>query len=376
MFGVGATRDMQIPIISVRGDPYTRGLQHGSQAKDLISRNISYYLHLWKTYLGMGRGEVLAQAGEFIPHIEAYDREIMEELRGMADGAEASLEEVVALNSRYELVWARMAEHVGRGECTSVAVAPEASSSGQTLMGQNWDYKPRLSGQCIILEILQDGGPNIVTHVEAGTVGKMGMNSAGIGLCINALISDRDRFAPKTPILAICRGILNAWSLSDALGAVLSARRSVSANLLISHEEGEMIDLEITPDEVGFIYPDRGVLVHSNHFIALRSRGIKDRGISLCPDTLIRFERAKRLISRRIGNIDVETLKEIFRDHFNWPNSICRHEDIRFHQDLQLKTLASMVMNLNERTIYISNGPPCENEYLELKFGSIKKEDF
>lgn len=361
-------RDRSLPLISVSGDAYTRGVRHGSQAKGLIQENISYYLHLWKVYSKMDRGLVLDQARRFIPAIEGYDSEIMEEIRGIADGAGVSLEEVVALNSRYEFIWSKMAvEHGRAGGCTSIAVAPDATSNGHTLIGQNWDYKPQLSGRCIILDIAQDGGPNIVTHVEAGTVAKMGLNSEGIGLCINALVSDRDRFAPKTPILAICRGILNSRSLSDAIGAVISAERSVSANFLIAHGEGEIIDLEITPEDVGFIYPERGILTHSNHFIDLRGRGIIDRVITICPDTLIRAERAKRLLSSRMGKIDVEALKETLRDHFNWPNSICRHEDPRFHQDLQLKTLASMIMDLNKRTIHISNGPPCENEYKNLE---------
>lgn len=108
-------------------------------------------------------------------------------------------------------------------------------------------------------------------------------------------------------------------------------------------------------------------MTHSNHFMDLRGRGIIDRVISICPDTLIRAERARRLISGRMRKIDIETLKDTLRDHFNWPNSICRHEDPRFHQDLQLKTLTSMIMDLNERTIHISNGSPCENEYKNLK---------
>lgn len=367
--------DGPFPIISVSGDAYNRGVEHGSQARELIKENISYYLHLWKAYSKMERGLVLDQARGFIPAIERYDGEIMEEIRGIADGAGVSLEEVVALNSRYEFIWSKMAvEQAGVGGCTSVAVAPEASSTGHTLIGQNWDYKPQLSGRCIILDIVQRGRPRILTHVEAGTVGKMGLNSEGIGLCINALISDRDRFMPKTPILVICRGVLNSGSLGDAIGAVVSAERSVSANFLIAHGEGEIIDLEATPTDIGFIYPDRGILTHSNHFIDLRGRGIMDRVIAICPDTLIRGERAKRLISSRMGRIDVEVLKETFRDHFNYPNSICRHEDPRAHQDQQLKTLASIIMNLNERIIHITNGPPCENEYIKLTFNTLKND--
>jgi hypothetical protein len=33
--------------------------------------------------------------------------------------------------------------------------------------------------------------------------------------------------------------------------------------------------------------------------------------------------------------------------------------------------VASMIMNLTRREVYISQGPPCENEYQTLKFERI-----
>lgn len=354
-----------LPVVSVSGDAYDCGLQHGSQAKDLIQKNIAYYIYLWKTYSNIDKDVVLSQARKFIPIIEGYDPDVMDEIRGIADGASASLEEVIALNARYEFVWAKMV--VTRMECTSIAIEPEANLLRHTLLGQNWDFKPKLAKQCIILKIAQKGKPRIVTHVEAGTVAKIGFNSSGIGLCINALVSSKDTFEPKVPVLVICRGILNAQTLGDAIKAVVSADRAVSCNFLIAHKEGEIIDLEVTPDDVGFMYPEHGIIVHTNHFINLRTRNVIDKFISIIPDTLLRVERAKRLLLRKLGKIDIETFKEILRDHYNWPNSICRHEDPRLHPDLQLKTLASIIMDLNDGSMRVSNGPPCEEEYSKVE---------
>ena len=38
---------------------------------------------------------------------------------------------------------------------------------------------------------MQDDGPDFVTVVEAGLLAKTGMNSSGIGLATNALVTDR-----------------------------------------------------------------------------------------------------------------------------------------------------------------------------------------
>lgn len=355
------------PLISVSGDAYTRGHQHGVQASGLIRRNVDYYLDLWRTYSKLERDSVLDQASEFIPAIERYDADIMEEMRGLADGAGLSLEEVVALNARYEFVWAvvGVGQAVG-GECTALAAAPKATSSRHTLIGQNWDYKPRVRDQCILLKIEQGDKPDILMHTEAGVIGQKGMNSAGMGLCVNALVSDRDGFEPKTPFFVTCRRVLNSERLGDAVGAVLAAERAASGNFLIAHAEGEIIDLEAAPSDVGFMYPKDGVLAHGNNFVEFLHSDIKDTFKAVVPDTLIRTFRAQRLLSEERGVINLETFKRILRDHFNWPNSICRHQDERLPVDLRIETVASVIMDLNAGMFYVSDGAPCGGEYRVL----------
>ncbi len=56
----------------------------------------------------MNRDVVLDQARKFIPIIDRYNRDIRGNPR-ISDEADALLEEVIALNARYEFVWAKMA---------------------------------------------------------------------------------------------------------------------------------------------------------------------------------------------------------------------------------------------------------------------------
>lgn len=358
-------------LLSVKGDAYTVGYQHGSQAGDLVRGNVEYYLYLWKTYFRLERESVLAQAAKFIPAIERYDSDLLKELEGVAQGAGVTLEEIIALNARYELVWSKM---LSPQECTAVAASGEATTSGHTLMGENWDYKVKVKDRCLLLEVEQEGKPNIVMHTEAGVIGQKGLNSEGIGLCVNALISDKDSSKPKTPFLLLCRGVLNSGSLGDAIGAVLGTKRAVSGNLLIAHEEGEIIDLEVAPFDVGFLYPTAGTIAHANNFIDPRlTQKAADNFKAVVPDTLIRTARAQRFVERKRGALDIEAIKNLLRDHFNKPNSICRHVDERLPADFQVESLASMIMDLKERTLYLTDGPPCESEYKAFSFESIKR---
>jgi isopenicillin-N N-acyltransferase-like protein len=277
------------------------------------------------------------------------------------------VEEIVALNARYEMTFAQSAA-VGTGDgCTSMAAMPAVTKNGHTILGQNWDYKERFLGLSVILEMEQDGKPNIVTHTEAGVLIHKSMNSAGLGICINALVSSRDKFEATTPLFVVVRSALNADSLSRAVKAVLNARVTASFNILIAHRDGEAIALEVSPVDVGFLHPEGGIITHSNHFIALINRpDMVDVFKATAPDTLLRADRARRLIEEERGNIDVGSFKRVFRDHFSYPNSICRHVDTREEEPRHLATLSSAIMDLTSRAFYLTEGAPCQNEYYRV----------
>ncbi len=357
----------QVPIISLKGKPFERGKQYGSQARRLIQKNLELYFSLWGSLWGAKRPEVLKQCAGLVPVIGEYDAEIMEEIQGIAKGAGLSLEEIVALNARYEMVFAQSAVAGTGGGCTSIAAMPGVTGNGHTILGQNWDYKERFQGLSVILEIERENGPNIVMHAEAGTIAHKGMNSVGLGVCLNALVSSRDRFEATTPFLIVARAILNADSLSRAIKVVLNARVTVSFNLLIAHADGEAIDLEVSPLDVGFLHPEGGVLTHSNHFIALNNRpDMVDVFKATAPDTLFRAQRARRLIEVDRGEIDVGSFQRVLRDHFSYPNSICRHVDAREEEPRHLATLSSAIMDLTARIFYLTEGTPCRNEYYKV----------
>ncbi len=157
--------------------------------------------------------------------------------------------------------------------------------------------------------------------------------------------------------------------------AVLKAKVTVSFNIMIAHRDGEAIDLEVSPIDVGFLHPDDGILTHSNHFIALNNRpDMVDVFKTTAPDTLFRAERARRLIEPERGHIDIDSFQRVFRDHFSYPNSICRHVDAREEEPRHLATLSSVVMDMTARTFYLTEGTPCQNGYYKIAPQCLWKE--
>lgn len=351
-------------LIETSGEAFERGLQHGEQTTDLVRANLEGYWRLFKHDTGLDRPAVLGQARQYLRPIEAYAPHLLEEMRGIAEGAGVSLDEILVLNCRTEIL--SLAAVPQRDECTALFVAPEATADGHTLVAQNWDWANVLRGGKVLLRIEQPGSPTVLTLTEAGMVGKIGLNSAGVGVCTNFLRHDHRRAG--VPFHLILREALNASRLGLAVAAVYRGVRADSGNYLLAHADGEAINLEATPSDVGFLHPESGLLVHTNHFLTPRLQS-GDKGIVASDHTLLRYGRAVRLLCAQAGQITVETLKSIFRDHFNHPKSICRHPDPSQSEIERSATLASMIVDLTAGEIYVAAGEPCEREYQNFCIG-------
>jgi isopenicillin-N N-acyltransferase-like protein len=274
----------EFPHIRVAGGPVERGRQYGEQAKERVLRSVAAYAEVFEHYTGWDWATVRREAARFEAPIADFRPDYLAEMRGIAEGAGLDLLDVLAINVRTEVMFAAEARKAtggdgrpGRlpGECSAFAVAAPPGRPGPTLTGQNWDWLPHASDTVVVLEARQDEGPDFVTVVEAGLLAKTGMNSAGLGVVTNALVTADDTGAPGLPYHLMLRAILDSATVSDALTALQEGFRSSSANYLITHESGVAVDVEAAPGDFSrlyFIFPDpgNGVLLHTNHFVADR----------------------------------------------------------------------------------------------------------
>ncbi len=352
-----------LPVISVKGNPRQVGHQHGTRCRDMIHKNISLYFRLFQHYANLDRRQAVSLAQRFLPVIQSFDPALLEEMKGIAEGAGVNFEDILAINTRTELMYPE--QLATGGECTAIAALPEATADGDVILGQNWDWKPHLVGSTIILDIDQEGRPGVVTLTEAGLVGKIGLNSGGLGVCLNILKSPIGQVG--VPIHVLTRGMLNCGRMGDAIKKIAAQERGSTNNCVMAHRDGAAMDFEMAPQEFDFLYPEKGVLVHTNHFTSERLKPL-DTNVAQFPDTLLRYGRAKQKIMPKAGKITVEDLKETFKDHLNHPSSICRHPDERDPELERAQTVASIIMNLSRKEVHLAAGPPCENRYEKMKF--------
>ena len=92
------------PYLRVEGTPYEVGFAHGAKGKDSIRTSIECYRGMFWDYSGIDWETAKKYALTFIPAIEHYDPDIMEEIRGIAAGSGFALSEILALNVQSEIV--------------------------------------------------------------------------------------------------------------------------------------------------------------------------------------------------------------------------------------------------------------------------------
>jgi isopenicillin-N N-acyltransferase like protein len=294
-------------------------------------------------------------------------------------GAKAKLLEITALNVRYELMYSQFAKiglksHPHPGGCTAFGAMPETTVNHHVLLAQNWDWIPQVEG--LFLKIKPSTGPSVLCFTEAGVVGgKIGLNSAGVGLAINGLISNKDDWARlRKPFHVRCWEILRSESLREAVTKVSRGERSCSANFMIGEQKalgsGEIVDVESAPKSTLTLPVENGVLTHTNHFAHPEKLRVKQVLDEERRSTLHRFKRINQLVKPiRSGEekLSFSRAERMLRDHDGRPESVCRHENSSFPKDERYQTVVSVIMDLYTGQMKATVGSPCKNPHQTLR---------
>ncbi len=354
------------------------GVRHGKEARDKIENNLEVYFRRFKNETELPWDEALARASKYSEVIRRQSPAYFRSMKGVADGSGREFPEITALNVRYELMYSQFSK-IGLKPvprtygCTAFAVLPEKSRNGHLLMGQNWDWIPEVEG--LFLQIRNNTGPDVLCFTEAGVVGgKIGLNSAGLGLLINGLVSDRDDWMRlMKPFHVICWEVLASRTLRHAVRVVSEGERSCSANFILGQQSkkgvGEVVDIESAPEATCQIGPDRGAIGHTNHFSDPERVGVKQVLDEERRSTLQRYARIQQLLDDKVrnkGKVTAQTAQAMLMDHDGRPDSVCRHPNTDFPEDERYKTVVSVLMDVYSRKVWATLGSPCTDGYQEL----------
>jgi isopenicillin-N N-acyltransferase-like protein len=366
------------PILTIEGEPRTRGRQYGRVAAQQIRHSIASYARLFAYEVGRDWEQTQQAALDYIPVFEQHTPDLLDEMCGIAEGAKLALTEIIALNARTELLAGahrvdahpeytqalarnRRLDVPDHGECTTVAATPAATAGGTPLLAQTWDWYGNQRAACLLLRVVEPGRPTILTLTEAGIIAKIGLNSAGVGVSLNILFSQGDGQVPGMAVHVLLRRILQTRSVAEAVAVAGEVRAAASSCVTTVDAGGTALSLEVTPQGVGILEPEGGVLVHTNHCVTepvLWEQ--RELAASTASSSEQRFNRARAILFNAHGRIDCDTLMSTLRDHTNAPTCICRHPVAHIDPMEQVESVTGVVIDLTAGVMHIAPGIPCE----------------
>jgi isopenicillin-N N-acyltransferase-like protein len=323
--------------LTISGPPAERGYAHGAALASEIEAMIDYYAAIFQK----PSAEILERASHFRRVIHAYNPAFCEEIDGIAAGAR--IKEplwVYALNARSEILSFDAAADVN--ECTAISFQPT------TLLGQTWDWARRLEELVVLMQIELSPGHTIRMLTEPGIIGKIGLNSHGLGVCLNILRINKP--LDGVPIHIVLRAVLESRTLDDARLAIQKAGQGKASNILCGDQDGNCYDVEFAGDESFLIQPFARFMIHTNHYLA---RPINpDEGNFRSSYTRLRVANSK---TSALTDFSVEAMQTILADRSDCEFPICR--PYIADADLQeLGTVATIIMDLKARQLHIRRG--------------------
>ncbi|KFC72226.1 Acyl-coenzyme A:6-aminopenicillanic acid acyl-transferase precursor [Bosea sp. LC85] len=369
------------PFVSVSGAPRERGRQYGEAARERVRRSVGLYGDQLAEfgYPAAAQSElIMAFAGE----IEAFGAHYIDEMRGIAEGAGVTLEDIVMINARTEVIAkARIERSRPQREqdeaddgCSGLVVMPERSLSGRLIHAQNWDWRAECAETAIVLRVRPDDGPDFLTFVEAGGLARSGMNAAGLAITANYLDSDRDYRQQGVPLALIRRKVLEQTHLAFAIRAVATTQKTCSNNMILSSAEGFAVNYECAPDEAFAVYPSDGLIVHANHWVSPIALGkLRDTGLVNVPDSVYRDWRVRRLLEQGGGTLSAAEVKAALFDDFATPYSVCRPPRPGLRDAHLSATVAMVVMEPASGVMEVAALPALDRRFTQYSLADEPK---
>ncbi len=339
--------------IEVSGTPFDMGQQLGEAARDEIRGFDEIALERVNKTVTVSRERAMAVADRCVSFVEEYSADMLAELRGVSDSSGVCLANLMLLQIRNQL------QPEADAGCTSFSIAPASQADHHAVVGQNWDNDPALDPFTIILTRRPEGQPTHMNITQAGLVAYIGLNEAGIGVCMNTLPAPSRNVG--VPHYFTVRGIYQSESLEDAVHAVRRAHRAIPSNVMLATPEGPA-DLEVTVDDVHVLGDEgSGIVTHTNHCQHPQLLPINDDFPELI-ESGPRKCRVDGLLRKAAKPLTLDDLKAVLSDHDNHPTSICRHPNDH-PENGYWTSVFSVLIEADAGLMHVSRGNPCEQPY-------------
>jgi len=347
-------KHQKLIFVKTSGSPGEIGYQYGEKLKDLLvefckNRTSSIYKRYKKNVIINGRKELLNVMEHKFPYI-------VEEMRGIAEGAEISFNDysLSVLSAGFSVV-AKEGD-----ECTNIIFkeSDDGPILGKTLDGSS----PTSYGEPAIIRLIKSKNGNTVLCKSGidGIVTASGLNDKGFAAGQSSI-----HFFTTNP-RGVIRNLLIRPLLSECFNVeeginFLAGNPTIKSGFNFSMVDmgGNAAIMERSPTECYPRRTDGKVIFCTNHTATPFMRKLeRSRGVEGDKNSDDRFENLKKITSADDFKMSLESMKKILRNH-NKPGEICQH-------GTNLYTRRAYINLVKEKKFLIAQGNPCKNDFVEF----------
>ena len=343
-----AIEEAWLRFIKLSGESsFNRGLTLGKIIKDVCLHNLSFFEQkLAEEGLTQEHGLRLALENEKV--IARHFPELLEEIRGIAEGTQLSYNSILL-----ETAFPFTAN--ASPKCTIISAFGTTATDGLPIVGRNYDFLSDFK-KCNQFRIVRRknrnfsfvGGTITILGVEEG------LNNAGL------FVGDAG-WEPK--VLPSSRGLSSRQVMElvlencDSVDAAIDfihespkfANNVGTCYLLADKREAAIIEMGVTQSCLR--KSEEGILIASNVFLTSIAEEIK----SPEPTAFARYNFARKRLYENKGKVDDKFMRELLSDH---GGSICAHNEIN--------TIRSVIAYTNKRKMLVADGHPCTAQFEEI----------
>jgi hypothetical protein len=362
---------MEYLTLTLQGDHYTQGRQHGRQVQSLRPR-IAHAVEVRFAQIERDGADarferLLQEARDLLQEIDAP---LLDLIRGQAEALEFEFDTLL----RYALV-SYLRDHLLTREpcaaegCTTWAATGSATVGGADgtsgpILAKNRDYHPEHFPLQVVSQVTPQSGYRYVCSGSAGSPGVFcaGINQAGLAVA-DTHVTSTD-LGPGLPDYSLMMHLLEEHDcVSSALDYLRSVPRMGRNNLILADARGHLAVFEIGHRSYGLSETGDGVLVSTNHFVtpALRHHFVDTQEPPLRGNSFHRYQTVARALEGAMGRVDVPFAQRLMATHAGRLDSLCRHPS----EYSKVSTISSSILLPAQRTMLFCNGLPCQGQYDE-----------
>eukprot|EP00485_Elphidium_margaritaceum_P004362 CAMPEP_0202698110 /NCGR_PEP_ID=MMETSP1385-20130828/11373_1 /ASSEMBLY_ACC=CAM_ASM_000861 /TAXON_ID=933848 /ORGANISM="Elphidium margaritaceum" /LENGTH=434 /DNA_ID=CAMNT_0049354723 /DNA_START=67 /DNA_END=1371 /DNA_ORIENTATION=+ len=393
----------KLPVVYVSGkNAYEIGVNHGQLLREDIRKCFGVYLERFTVCARHKSGGASCSADgkswddavyewirqvatSYIGFVSKHAHilhDVVDELKGIAEGSKMELWKIYVINARGELFglffngyatsnWypaqpaaaAASEERIDLNECTTVM------SKKNSVLSQNWDWLRNMEEHIVLLNVNHE----ILTMVECGMIGKVGFNKHGLGITINSLhrppaeclAKDVDTLRINAiPIHLIIRHLLNAYEsvqqIRDAgIVSKLPVNRFIGIGILDKHQDGVYVEYCGLNHLDQLPLSDSRLSFHANHFLGCGLSKLITEANASSKGTHFRMKQLEVLyveeLKQKSNKSDIEISKLLLTNNQpnngfpvfrSWVPSVVKYGEVG--------TVCSIVMDLKKKVMHIT----------------------